>query len=88
MQRDFKVYLEDVLEAIRRIGLYTKGLSYEVFLQSPLIQDAVLRNLTIIGEAVKRVPEEVRARYSEVPVSWPNTDRPPNPASPASECRR
>lgn len=35
------------------------------FLESPLVQDAVLRNLAIIGEAMKKVPEEIRARHPE-----------------------
>ncbi|MFZ5595557.1 MAG: DUF86 domain-containing protein [Bacillota bacterium] len=46
MQRDFKVYLDDILEAINRIRLYTEKHSFEAFLQNPMIQDAVIRNLS------------------------------------------
>ena len=66
MPRDYKVYLKDILQAIKRIEDYTKGLSFEDFCKKQLIQDAVLRNLEIIGEAVKHIPEELQKKYPTV----------------------
>jgi len=63
MSRDYKVYLEDVLEAIRKIREFTAGLTLETFSQDAKTLDAVVRNLEIIGEAVKHLPDNVRARY-------------------------
>ena len=56
MQRDYKFYLRDILESIKRIDEYTKNKSYKNFSENDLITDAVLRNLEIIGEAVKNIP--------------------------------
>lgn len=66
MSRDFRVYLEDMLEAIRRIRRYTSGLSGEAFSKDEKTLDAVIRNLEVIGEAAKRVPEAVRAGQTNV----------------------
>jgi uncharacterized protein with HEPN domain len=66
MPRDSTVYLRDILQAIKRIEAYTKGLSFEDFRKNQLVQDAVLRNLEIIGEAVKHVPEELQKKYPTV----------------------
>jgi len=63
MSRDYKVYLEDVLEAIRKIREFTAGLTLDTFSQDAKTLDAVVRNLEIIGEAVKHLPDNVRARY-------------------------
>ncbi len=67
MKRDARVYIADILESIARIEEYTAGISREQFLQTPQVQDAVLRRLEIIGEAVKHIPKELRARRPEVP---------------------
>lgn len=56
MPRDSKVYLEDILEAIRKIRIYTEGLSFEEFQKDSKTVDAVVRNLEIVGEAVKQLP--------------------------------
>jgi uncharacterized protein with HEPN domain len=56
MPRDFKVYLEDILEAIGRIRTYTEKHSFGTFLQDIIVQDAVIRNLGVIGEAAKKTP--------------------------------
>jgi uncharacterized protein with HEPN domain len=66
MPRDSRVYLEDILEAIRRIRDYTKGYSKERLRSDPRTADAVVRNLEIVGEAVKRLPPALRDRRPEV----------------------
>ena len=60
MPRDYKLYLSDILEATGKIGVYTSGQEFESFKSDSKTFDAVLRNLEIIGEAAKYVPEEVR----------------------------
>lgn len=57
--KDDKVYLINIIECIEKIELYTK-LNKEEFMNSSLIQDAVLRNLEIIGEATKKITPELR----------------------------
>lgn len=66
MSRDYKVFLEDVLEAVRKIRQFTNGLSLQAFTADVKTFDAVIRNLEIIGEAAKQIPEDVRAQSPEV----------------------
>ena len=66
MSRDYKVYLEDILEAIDKIRTYTVGMSAGTFAADSKTLDAVLRNLEVIGEAAKRIPDEIRAQHEEV----------------------
>ena len=66
MPRDYKVYLEDILEAIRKIEQFTASFSSKAFAEDAKTFDAVIRNLEIIGEAVKNVPESVRAKHPQV----------------------
>jgi len=66
MPRDSKVYLEDILEAIARIQRYTSGLSREAFAGDERTLDAVVRNLEVIGEAVKQLPADVRSQAPSV----------------------
>ena len=66
MSRDYRVYLEDILEAIDKIRTYTVGMSAGTFAADSKTLDAVLRNLEVIGEAVKRVPDEVRSQHRHV----------------------
>lgn len=61
MPRDPRVYVEDVLEAIRRIESYTAGMDFVAFAKNAMAIDAVVRNLEVIGEAAGRIPEDVRA---------------------------
>lgn len=63
----------DILEASRRIELYTKGLDYEAFRRDLRTQDAVVRNLEIIGEAVKGLTLEFRSESADVP--WQDVAR-------------
>ena len=60
MQKDYRVYLEDILDSIKKIEEYTEGLSHQNFIKNNLVVDAVIRNLEIIGEAVKNLPFEIK----------------------------
>ncbi len=60
-------FLNDSKEAILRINVYVENLSYEEFLNDIKTQDAVVRNLEIIGEAIKNISEELKDKYPRVP---------------------
>jgi len=66
MPREYKAYLNDILEAIRKIEKYTDNLSFDDFIEDELIQDGVVRNLEIVGEAVKNIPEEIKNKNPEI----------------------
>lgn len=66
MKRDFRVYLDDILESITRIEEYIKGISEEEFLKNVPTQDAAIRRFEIIGEAVKHIPDEIKQKYPGV----------------------
>src|SRR5215210_2552453 len=66
MPRDYRSYLDDILEAAEKIRNYTLGLSLETFSDDSKTVDAVVRNLEVIGEAVKRIPAEVQLKYQKV----------------------
>lgn len=66
MPRDYKVGLEDILEATRKIRSYILGFTLHTFKQDSKTFDAVVRNLEIIGEAAKSLPDSVRSKYPEI----------------------
>ncbi len=59
-------FLADTKEAVLRINAYTQDLSYEQFLEDKKTQDAVVRNLEIIGEAAKNISEELKKKYPQI----------------------
>jgi hypothetical protein len=65
-----RAFLADIVEAARRAMTYTEGMTYAEFLQDRKTQDAVIRNLEIIGEAVKPIPQVVRDKAPHTP--WKN----------------
>ena len=65
--RNWKMRITDILQCIAKIRRFTKGYSFEDFQGDEKTIDSVLRNLEIIGEAVRHVPAEIRARYPELP---------------------
>ena len=66
MPRDYRVYLDDILEATAKISDYTAGLTLGELKGDSKTLDAVVRNLEVIGEAAKKVPAEVRSSYQDV----------------------
>ena len=66
MSRDYLLFLDDIAQSSQKILRYIGGISYEQFLRDDKTYDAVIRNLEVIGEAVKNIPEEIRTRYPEI----------------------
>ena len=69
MKRNDTVYLSHILDAITQIETYTAGLSYDQFSQTRLVQDGVIRQLEIIGEASRNLSGELRNQHPELPWS-------------------
>ncbi len=65
-ERSVHILVADMLEAVERIRIYTEGMTFDQFLQDHKTSDAVLRNLQVLGEAAKRVPESVRTLAPEI----------------------
>jgi len=66
MSRDYTVYLLHILDAITIIESYTAELTEDSFRQNRLIQDGVIRNLEIIGEATKKLPKRLTNKYPDI----------------------
>lgn len=66
-KRDWKVLFEDILESIEKIEQYTDGIGFDDFAVNSMVMDAVIRNIEIIGEASKNIPETVKVKYPDVP---------------------
>jgi uncharacterized protein with HEPN domain len=69
MQRDDTVYLQHVVDAITKIETYLTGVNETTFHSQSLIQDGVMRQLEIIGEAVKRISPTTRNLAPQIPWS-------------------
>ncbi len=67
MNREFLDFLEDILDAMEKAELLIEGVNYEKFEADFRINFAVIRALEIIGEASKRLPDDVRVKYPEIP---------------------
>jgi len=68
MRKEIRIFIEDILKSIENIEEYVGEMNKEKFLEDNKTQDAVLRKLEVIGEAVKNIPSEVKDKYPEV--SW------------------
>ncbi|MBU1261026.1 MAG: DUF86 domain-containing protein [Planctomycetes bacterium] len=67
MSRHTELRLLDILDAIERIFSYAKGMSYKSFLADQKTQDAIVRNIEIIGEAARGIPKTFRADNPQIP---------------------
>jgi len=67
MKKDDYIYLRHILDAICRIEEYARDKEYEDFMDNYLVQDGVIRQIEIMGEATKRLSKEIREKYPEMP---------------------
>jgi len=66
-RREWRFYLDDMIDFAGKVLLYTHGLDKTTFVMSGLNYDATLRNLELIGEAATHIPDEFRAAHPEIP---------------------
>lgn len=66
MSRSLQLYLQDICTSCAKVQRYTLNMTLEAFVADERTYDAVIRNLQIIGEAVKQIPPEVRDQYPAV----------------------
>ena len=67
MSKDETIYIKHILDAIARIEHYLAGINYDRFNEDTLIQDGVTRQLEVIGDASKRLSDEYKASYEDIP---------------------
>jgi uncharacterized protein with HEPN domain len=68
VSREWRLYLDDMIECCRKIQSYTQNLEFAEFTTRGMVHDAVVRNLEVLGEAAKNIPPIVRERHPQV--SW------------------
>jgi len=66
MKKDPKIFLEHILQCIGRVEEYVEGVTKKQFLESVQLQDAIIRRIEIMGEAVKNIPKQVKDRYPDI----------------------
>lgn len=66
-QREWRFYLNDMIDFAGKVLTYTEGLDHAGFVASGLTYDATLRNLELIGEAATHIPDKIRAAHPEIP---------------------
>ena len=60
MKRGYLLFLEDIVSRIKKIEMFTEGMEYEDFQSDEKTISACIREIEVIGEAVKQIPKEVR----------------------------
>ena len=64
--RNYRLYIEDILECIGKITAYINTKSFEKFSKDEKTIDAVVRNFEIIGEATRQLPKDVKDKYPDI----------------------
>jgi uncharacterized protein with HEPN domain len=67
MNRDYSLFVKDILKAIENIEEFTKDITFEEFRRNEKTKSAVVWQIQIIGEATKNLPAAIRNRHKEVP---------------------
>lgn len=65
--REIADYLQDILDSIHEIRDFTEGMSFDGFAGDKKTINAVLRSIEVMGEASRKIPEETRQQYPQVP---------------------
>ena len=65
-KRDYKLFITAIRDCANRILDYTMGKSFDEFIENQMLLDAVVRNLEVIGEATKNIPNDIRQKYPQV----------------------
>ena len=67
MKRNINLFIQDISDSIKDIESFSKNLTKEKFGNNKLRQNAIIRSLEIIGEAVKNIPDSFKEKYPEIP---------------------
>ncbi len=73
MKRDFRLYLQEIFDAINEIEEFTKGFSEIDFVNNKMAVRAIITDLIIIGEAVDKIPKNIKYNYRQIP--WRTWER-------------
>lgn len=65
--RNYKLYLQDILNAIMAIEKFVKDMEFAEFKRDDKTSSAVIRKFEVIGEATKKIPEELKRKYPAIP---------------------
>lgn len=69
MKRNYLLYLDDILKSIQKIETFTAGYDFECFKADDKTVSACVRELEVIGEATKQIPDEIASKYLKIPWS-------------------
>lgn len=67
MNKDDSIYIEHILNCIRKINQFSENVDFDDFKTNELLQDAIIRNIEIIGEASKKISNNLKQTYFEIP---------------------
>jgi uncharacterized protein with HEPN domain len=67
MKKDPSIFITHILECIQLVEEYTGAITIDEFLRSKQQQDAIIRRIEIIGEAIKNIPSEIKDKYPDIP---------------------
>ncbi len=67
MKRNYKLFIQDILDCITSIEKFVENMSFNEFVQDDRTSSAVVRKLEIIGEATKNIPKEIRQKHRNMP---------------------
>ena len=67
MNKDDLAYIDHILDCIRKIQRFSKGLDLKKFSEDELVQDAIIRNIEVIGEASKKISADTKMTFNQIP---------------------